>query len=367
MNKVLVLEGRESIGGGQIVTKFVCESLRDNLDVSVFLPGNKESQLANLLNDYEEYYFNQLPYSYGKKDWKDYIKLCVNVFSVSIALVKTLNKVKPSLLYVQNMRILPIICFLNIVYGIPVVAHIHVVFIDTKVRWLVNKLLRSKYVVKIVGVSEYALKQLSPFNKAKCTVVYNAVNKKKEVKHLSVIRNIAIIGDVYPLKGHDVLFKAVSISNMNLRIHVVGKVIDRKYKKYLDETYPNVLCVYTGLLDNVESYLCNEQIDLTVIPSISPFETFSLAMVESWAQNIPTIATNDYGMRELVRTFLPEYSNMMLFNKGNAYDLLDKINNLCNSKEMYDKICNAVLHIVEEQLNVATFKDRIRTIVANEI
>ena len=366
MNKVLVLEGRDSIGGGQIVTKFICDGLNHDLDVSIFLPGNKKSHLAKLLGDFKKYYYYQRPYSYGKKNWKDYVKFCVNCISVGFALVKTLNKVKPILLYVQNVRILPILCLLNMVYRIPIVAHIHVVFVDSNVRWLVNKLLESKHVVKIVGVSEYTLGQLSINNKRKCTVIYNAVNNRKKVSHLTLSGNIAIIGDVYPLKGHDVLFKAISMSNLNLRIHVVGKVVDQKYKKHLDETYPNVSCVYPGILDDVESYLYDERIDLTVVPSISS-ETFSLAMIESWAQSIPTIATNDYGMSELVRTFLPEFSEIMLFDKGNASDLLDKIKILENNKEIYDKVSNAVLHVAEDKFSVATFNDKIRTIVANEI
>jgi glycosyltransferase involved in cell wall biosynthesis len=40
-----------------------------------------------------------------------------------------------------------------------------------------------------------------------------------------------------------------------------------------------------------------------IVPSISPFETFSLSMVESWSMGIPTIATNAFGMKEIVNTF----------------------------------------------------------------
>ena len=39
MKKILIFEGRETIGGGQIITKRICDILSSKYDVSVFIPG----------------------------------------------------------------------------------------------------------------------------------------------------------------------------------------------------------------------------------------------------------------------------------------------------------------------------------------
>lgn len=62
----------------------------------------------------------------------------------------------------------------------------------------------------------------------------------------------------------------------------------------------------------MERYL--EQTDLVIVPSVG-FETFSLAMVESWGKGIPTIASDLGGMKELVENFchnMPRYCYSLL-------------------------------------------------------
>ena len=38
MRNILVIEGRQSIGGGQIITKKVCDGLSEENNISVFIP-----------------------------------------------------------------------------------------------------------------------------------------------------------------------------------------------------------------------------------------------------------------------------------------------------------------------------------------
>lgn len=40
---ILILEGRETIGGGQIITKKICKILSESNNVSVFIPGEKNA------------------------------------------------------------------------------------------------------------------------------------------------------------------------------------------------------------------------------------------------------------------------------------------------------------------------------------
>ena len=66
MKKILIFEGRETIGGGQIITKRICDILSSKYDVSVFIPG-QDNGISNLLSNYKQYHYQLVPYSSGKK------------------------------------------------------------------------------------------------------------------------------------------------------------------------------------------------------------------------------------------------------------------------------------------------------------
>ncbi len=48
---ILILEGRETIGGGQIITKKICKILSESNNVSVFIPGEKNA-ISDYLSEY---------------------------------------------------------------------------------------------------------------------------------------------------------------------------------------------------------------------------------------------------------------------------------------------------------------------------
>lgn len=56
--KVLIIEGRKTIGGGQVVTKYICNELSKEYEIEVFIPGNSNSTISTYLNQYKQYYFN---------------------------------------------------------------------------------------------------------------------------------------------------------------------------------------------------------------------------------------------------------------------------------------------------------------------
>ena len=64
MKKILIFEGRETIGGGQIITKRICDILSSKYDVSVFIPG-QDNGISNLLSNYKQYHYQLVPYSSG--------------------------------------------------------------------------------------------------------------------------------------------------------------------------------------------------------------------------------------------------------------------------------------------------------------
>lgn len=355
MKKILIIEGRESIGGGQVVTKHICDILSvEKYDVSVFIPG-ENNDISRLLSDYKQYHYRLIPYSNGKKQVKDYFSFFYNTLCIYRVLYKLLKDERYDLLYIQHQNILPVCILANRNIGINIISHLHVVYIDKLTRRMINYILRNKYVKRIFGVSEYTLSQLAMQNIKKSIVLYNPIliKEKKDINNAS--HRIAIIGDVVEFKGHHVLFKAMQFLPNDCEIYVIGNLLDKIYLRKLQSF--SVRCTYTGLIPNVTDYLIENEISLVIIPSISPFETFSLSMTESWALGIPTIATNDYGMKELVKTFLPQYQDDMLFIKEDEIDLTNKILGLYTNECLYQEISSAVYNVIKNSLNVEKFKE----------
>ena len=110
-------------------------------------------------------------------------------------------------------------------------------------------------------------------------------------------------------------------------------------------------------------YLANNKVVVIVVVSVVGFETFSLAMVESWAQGIPTVATNDFGMKELVETFLPQYSQFLLFPLGNSEVLYEKIKKLISDRIKYKQISEDVRKTVETNFSIDNFSKQINQII----
>lgn len=361
--KILVIEGRDTIGGGQVMTKCICDVLSNKYHVEVFIPGNSSAPIAKLLKEYKQHPYPMRKYASGKKEPADYLKFVYNLFSAGIHLFNTLRKEKTDYIYVQHINMLPIVILVNIFFRIKIFVHIHVIHVDGKTRALVNWLLKSKYVVKIIGVSYYSLTQFSCDIQQKCSVIHNPVLLRDTYCPNKEELNIAAIGDVYYGKGQHVLLDAFNEKENNYKIHIIGNLVDSKYKKFLDENFPNVNVVYTGMINNVSDYLIANRIAAVVVASVVGFETFSLAMVEAWAQGIPTLATDDFGMKELVDKYLPQYKSDMLFPLGDSVELYHKINELLSNSNLYDNISKDVRKVIESHLNKQVFSYKLHEVL----
>lgn len=359
MKKILILEGRESIGGGQIITKKICDILSKEYEVSVFIPGDKSSDISQMLNKYQQYHYKLKPYTRGKKVFNDYLRLIYNIYASYQELNKILHEGKYDLIYIQHQNILPVLIIANWTLKIKTISHLHVIYTNKKVLFFINNLLKVKWINIIIGVSQYTISQLSSTIKNKSYVLYNPIQPIANIPKFynSNNLNIAIIGDIIPSKGHHILFEAIKLLSTNYHIHVIGNIVD---KTYYEELLKYDLSVhFSGFITNVSEYLKINHINITVIPSISPFETFSLSMTESWALGIPTIATNDFGMKELVETFMPNYKNDMLFKLGDINELAIKIENLCNNPILYNTISKICYQTIEESLNPRIFEHKL--------
>lgn len=366
MSRILVIEGRATIGGGQVVTRDICKALSvGGHDVNVLMPG-PDSQLAEYLCEYAQMYYTVDEYSRGTKHLIDYLRFIKNIYRSVLAFRNAIVRFCPSIIYVQHSNAIPIATIMGKLYNVPVVVHVHVVFVDKVVQRMINFFLGFDSVRRIIAVSKYASQQLTNKNRVKCDIVYNhvAVRDAFEGKPNSVA-NVAIVGDVIEDKGHDILFEAIRYMNNNVRLHVLGRIVDERFCRTLQSKYSDIDAVFAGMVSNVSEYMRKHGIDVVVVASISPFETFSLAMVEAWAMGIPTIATCDYGMKELVYKFLHPHVDKMLFEPGNPTDLANKLNTLLCDANLRACIASDARKVVVEQFGFDEFSKKINKIVSS--
>ena len=361
-SRILLVEGRRTVGGGQIMSRRICDVLSTNYDVAVFLPDG-ECPLAELLQDYSLHRYPMLEYHSGKKGVSDVCRFIYNMWRTCRVLRRFICKEDITVVYVQAPSLLPVVVCAVAGMDVQIFVHLHVVHVDRKVRLLLNVCLQQKCVKKIIGVSDFTLQQLSLKNRRKSVVLYNYIDDciKKTVSSDACKKPvISVIADVMRIKGHHVLFEALQSSALNVEVLIIGRIIEVDYYKELIDKKYSFQYTFTGYVNDVERYL--EQTDLVIVPSVG-FETFSLAMVESWGKGIPTIASDLGGMKELVENFLPQYAEILLFSPGNIEELKVKIETILNHDILYREVSEKVHEVAYNNFSKTSFRKNLLGII----
>lgn len=352
---ILLIEGRRTIGGGQIMSYRIAKILSKYYNLSILIPDGK-CAIRDLFKDFPIYSYPMYEYRKGKKNICDIFKFVTNIFAGYRRIKGLVVNEKIGLLYVQAPSLIPLAALVASLAKIKVIVHLHVVHLDKKTRLMLNWCLRLNCVKRIIGVSNYTLEQLSQNNRKKGVILYNCIDSEEEqVKELTNDRKpvVAIIGDVMKTKGHHVLFEALDKLECDLEVLVVGRIVEEEYYEELVKSPHQFSYNFVGYVNNVSEYLNN--IDLTVIPSVSS-ETFSLSMVESWSKGVPTIASRLGGMEELVMSLLPQHADTMLFTPNNSNELEKRISMLLFNKKLYSEISHDVSSVVASHFTEDIFE-----------
>ena len=338
---ILILEGRRSIGGGQVMTRHICSTLNDCSNLIVFLPDGR-SAISEYLSEYKQYPYPLLEYKRGGKGIVDILKFTLNFIYICKFLSRCVSEHKISTLYVQTSLLIPVAVVMARFHKIKVVSHLHVYHVDRKTRILLNFFLNSGRVAKIIGVSNYALSQLNIKNKQKSVVIYNCVNMPDVTSKPTTNERrkiISIIGDVIEHKGQHVLLNIIDELPYEIEVNIIGSIVDIEYSNKLTKISQKQKVNIIGSVSNINRYLSDT--DILIVPSLLS-ESFSLARVEAWAMKVPTIASNIGGTKELVETLLPQFTGNMLFELGNSLELKQKLENLLANRDEYLQISEAV-------------------------
>lgn len=132
-------------------------------------------------------------------------------------------------------------------------------------------------------------------------------------------------------KDHDTLLRAVKLLPMNYRLRIVGggpHVVADAVKATCHELGLDERVDFMGLRLDVPDIL--EQSDIVVLSS--HWEGLSLSSIEGMASGRPFIASDVDGLREMVG------GSGILFAHGDAQDLADKIQHLCEHPDEYQEV-----------------------------
>ena len=198
-----------------------------------------------------------------------------------------------------------------------------------------------------IAISRYVFESL-PKNipeRAKSMVYNPFVSIKKESQRINEIKQglqirdtdfvISYLGRVVKEKKIDTLIRAIPLlqENLSLKILIAGKA-EENYLKHLKELCKDLNLTeriyFLDFVENVEDYMWLS--DLIVCPG--PKEGFGRVVVESMMTSTPVIASRSGAHLEIIE----ERQNGLTYKLDDQEELKDKIQELMNNQELYEKI-----------------------------
>jgi L-malate glycosyltransferase len=207
----------------------------------------------------------------------------------------------------------------------------------------INILLNAQYLTISLhhqAVLYNELRIVNYFIPVRIPVIYNGVSKDKFYKtrcynSSQQAFSIAIVAHLSNLKGHEILFKAISYDkSLRNRISSITVIGDGPLRSYLEikcrDLKIDSITNFVGLSENVSQYL--HKTDIVVLPSFR--EGFPLSLIEAQMAGCLTIASNVGANHELI---LDNVSGF-LFNVGNYSELSRILSKVTSEWEVSIKI-----------------------------
>ena len=158
---------------------------------------------------------------------------------------------------------------------------------------------------------------------------------------------IGIVGRIEEGKGQYLLLEALAkLNNKKIKILIVGQAMENSYLLELETKCKELgikeQVIFSGFTKEVNEHmtLC----DVTVLAT--PKETFGLVVIESMANRVPVIATNNGGPLEIIEDGI----DGILFDRTST-DLAEKIDILYHDEVLKEKITMNALETVIKKFN----------------
>lgn len=175
-------------------------------------------------------------------------------------------------------------------------------------------------------------------NKNHLHTIHNGVDVSRFLKPVKDISNkneyvITMVAAFRPQKDYDTLLRAMTHLPNNYRLWIVGggdPHEGERIKTYCTELGLDNRVDFLGIRSDVPDILENSD----VIVLSSHWEGLSLSSIEGMASGRPFIASDVDGLHEIVN------GAGVLFPEGDDQELANKIQNVCEHPEMYQRIAH---------------------------
>lgn len=260
--------------------------------------------------------------------------------------LKKASKYKPDIIHVHAAAELIILTKLFI-RNIPIIFTNHgyprnFSFINYRISAFINNIFSKKIIT--VSDDEKTHMEKAGFNKKKCLLIYNGIEKPKnysidnlpkKVRKISQSKTIiATVARLEKEKGISYLLQSLSkLKKKDVHLIIIGSGSYEEYLKNEAKILSIKNITFTGFISNIHDYL--EIVDIFVLPSLQ--ESFGLVCIEAMAHKIPVIAFSVGGIPEVIidntTGFLIPYLNIEM--------LADKIETLIKNKSLAKKLGEA--------------------------
>ena len=280
-------------------------------------------------------------------------------FYYPLLILKKILELKPDIVHIHgNHPPYPIIGVLirKFFKKIPVIFTVHGIYeMETRyekprtgIKRKVNKYFIDKvlaYVPYIIVVSSPLKPLITKKTNSKIYMIPNGINLREiqnaeicnhiKVKHPSVL----FIGRLERIKGVDILLRAISIIKKEMP-EICGYImgdgsLENELKELTKKLDMEENVNFLGFKSEKEKYSYIKSVDICIIPS--RYEPFGIVCLEAMACGKPVVASNVGGLPYVIE----DGKSGLLFERGNAKDLANKIIFLLQNEDLRNKMGEA--------------------------
>ena len=158
---------------------------------------------------------------------------------------------------------------------------------------------------------------------------------------------VGMVGRIEEGKGQYLLLEALALlRELEIKVLIVGAAMQEEYLEALRQKTRELgieeRVVWSGFSKEVHEHM--QLCDVSVLAT--PKETFGLVIIESMANGVPVIATNNGGPLEII----DDGVNGLFFDRT-SQELAQKIALLYEKRELKESLAKAAKHKVKEKFN----------------
>ncbi len=362
--KILIWETLSFMGGGQRVSLQAGKALRGSglYECSFILPGRGPLFDAAEADGFGIHLLPISAYSLGKKTLCDYARYLVDTIRCLFRFRAICCKMKPDALYVVGTRALIWSVLFGKFFGIPVIWHIHHLFVDSRIVWALQRFGRLRALRLAICVSQSVGDQY-PRLEHKRVVLYNGVDLADFPRSERTLEGegfraefgipsdapiLLFVGALQRPKRQDVLLRAMAdvlrkFPDTHLLLAGGGRPGEEDYEAHLHGLVTNLgleKCVhFIGFREDVPRLLF-----LSDCVVFSGEEACPLALLESCAAWTPVIVSDRGGATELVKAG----QCGLVYSFGDSVDLSRRITELLGNKSLQTELGEKGRHFAEE-------------------